>query len=158
ALYRAMDFLVEHGEEIQKTVFFSASSLLNLEVDLLFFDTTSTYFEIEEADEDGEETRRYGKSKDHRPDQPQVVIGLAVTREALPVRCWVLHGNRNDVSLVARGERGLAGWKLCRVVWVVDRGMAGESQRLALQRGGGQVIVGEKLRGGSKQTQEALSR
>jgi transposase len=158
ALYRAMDFLVEHGEEIQKTVFFSASSLLNLEVDLLFFDTTSTYFEIEEADEDGEGPRRYGKSKDHRPDRPQVVIGLAVTRGGLPVRCWVLPGNRNDASLVERVQRDLAGWKLSRVVWVVDRGMAGENQRLALQRGGGQVIVGEKLRGGSKQAQEALSR
>lgn len=158
ALYRAMDFLVEHGEEIQKTVFFSASSLLNLEVDLLFFDTTSTYFEIEEADQDGEGPRRYGKSKDHRPDQPQVVIGLAVTRGGLPVRCWVLPGNRNDASLVEQVQRDLAGWKLSRVVWVMDRGMAGENQRLALQRGGGQVIVGEKLRGGSKQAQEALSR
>ena len=158
ALYRAMDFLVEHCEAIQRTVFFSASSLLNLEVDLLFFDTTSTYFEIEEADEDEEGLRRYGKSKDHRPDRPQVVIGLAVTRGGLPVRCWVLPGNRNDASLVDEVQRDLAGWKLSRVVWVMDRGMAGEGQRLALQRGGGQVIVGEKLRSGSKEAQEALSR
>lgn len=158
ALYRAMDFLVEHGEAVQKAVFFSASSLLNLEVDLLFFDTTSTYFEIEEQDPEDEGLRRYGNSKDHRPDLPQVVIGLAVTRQGLPVRCWVLPGNRNDASLVEQIQRDLAGWKLSRVVWVMDRGMTGESQRLALQRGGGHAIVGEKLRGGSKLAQEALKR
>jgi hypothetical protein len=47
-LYRVMDFLVDHGEEIQRSVFFSVATLLNLEVDLLFFDTTSSYFEVEE--------------------------------------------------------------------------------------------------------------
>jgi hypothetical protein len=157
-LYRAMDFLAEHGEAVQKAVFFSAASLLNLEVDLLFFDTTSTYFEIEEPDGEQEGLRRFGHSKDHRPDRPQVVIGLAVTRGGLPVRCWVLAGNRNDASLVEEVQRDLAGWKLSRVVWVMDRGMAGESQRLALQRGGGHVIVGEKLRRGSTEAQEALRR
>ena len=83
ALYRAMDFLVENAEEIQREVFFSTASLLNLEVDLLFFDTTTTYFEIEGEDE----FRRYGHSKDHRGDLPQIVIGLAVTKEGIPVRC-----------------------------------------------------------------------
>jgi transposase len=70
----------------------------------------------------------------------------------------VLPGNRNDASLVEQVQRDLAGWRLSRVVWVMDRGMAGESQRVALQRGGGHAIVGEKLRGGSKQAQEALRR
>ena len=82
-LYRAMDFLLEHQEIIQKEVFFSTVNLLNLKVDLLFFDTTSTYVEREEEDV----LRRYGHSKDNRPDLPQVVIGLAVTKEGLPVRC-----------------------------------------------------------------------
>jgi hypothetical protein len=158
ALYRAMDFLAEHGEAVQEAVFFSMASLLNLEVDLLFFDTTSTYFEIEQPDEDEDGLRRYGHSKDHRPDRPQVVIGLAVTRGGLPVRCWLLPGNTNDASLVERVQRDLAGWKLSRVVWVMDRGMTGEGQRLALQRGGGHAILGEKMRGGSAEAQQALRR
>ncbi len=87
--------------------------LLNLEVDLLFFDTTSTYFEIDVDDpiDDDEASdgrrdrslRRLGHSKDHRPDLPQVVIGLAVTREGIPVRVWVWPGNTNDQS-VLRGQ------------------------------------------------------
>src|SRR2546423_155413 len=74
--YRAMDLLVDADTQgrVQEAVFFAVANLLNLEVDLLFFDTTSTYFERD--DEDGDEGfRRYGHSKDHRPDLPQVVIG-----------------------------------------------------------------------------------
>lgn len=129
-----MDFLVEHAEAFQEAVFFSAATLLNLEVDLLFFDTTSTYFEVEE-DEAEAGLRRFGHSKDHRPDLPQVVIGLAVTRDGITVRCWVLPGNTADAALVEMVQQDLAGWKLCRVIWVTDRGMAGEAQRRALQRG-----------------------
>ena len=142
-LYRAMDELVEHGEVLQREVFDSVATLLNLEVDLLFFDTTSTYFETDSPDdEDG--LRHYGHSKDHRPDLPQVVIGLAATRSGLPVRCWVLEGETSDASLVSRVQKDMNDWRLGRVVWVVDRGFAGETQRATWQRGGGHVIVGEK--------------
>jgi len=155
-LYRAMDFLVEHDEAIQKAVFFSVASLLNLEVDVIFLDTTSTYFEIEEEDEDG--PRRYGHSKDHRPDLPQVVIGLAVTRGGMPVRCWVWPGNTADAATVEEVQKDLAGWRLSRVLWVADRGFTGKAQRRTFQRGGGQVIVGEKLRLGGGEIHEALRR
>ena len=89
--YRAMDLLIDADTDaqVQEAVFFAVADLLNLEVDLLFFDTTSTYFETEDVDE----FRRYGKSKDSRPDLPQIVIGLAVTREGIPVRCWCWPGN-----------------------------------------------------------------
>jgi transposase len=158
-LYRAMDFLVKHAEEVQEAVFFSTATLLNLEVDLLFFDTTTAYFEVEDADEEEDGLRRYGRpSKDHRPDLPQVVIGLAVTREGIPVRCWSWPGNTADAAVVDEVQKDLAGWKLSRVVWVVDRGFAGEQQRIQFQRGGGHVIVGEKLRSAEKAIQEALGR
>lgn len=156
-LYRAMDFLIEHGEELQQAVFHSVATLFNLEVDLIFFDTTSTYFELEEADEEGG-LRRYGYSKDKRGDLPQASIGLAVTRGGIPVRCWVWPGNTADASTVEEVQRDLAGWRLSRVVWVVDRGFAGQAQEVAFQRGGGQVIVGEKLRSAAGTLHPALSR
>ena len=58
--YRAMDFLLEHAEAVQKEVFWSTASLLNLTVDLIFFDTTNTYFEIDEPGPS--ELKAYGKS------------------------------------------------------------------------------------------------
>ncbi|MFG2045020.1 hypothetical protein [Dactylosporangium sp. NPDC048998] len=88
--YRAMDLLVDADTtgRLQESVFFAVANLLNLEVDLLFFDTTSTYFERDDEDDGDDAFRRYGHSKDHRHDLPQIVIGLAVTKEGIPVRCW----------------------------------------------------------------------
>lgn len=157
-LYRAMDFLLEAGEALQKEVFFSVATLLNLEVDLVLFDTTSTYFEIDRQDDEEEGIRRRGHSKDHRGDLPQIVIGLAVTKEGIPVRCWTWPGNTSDATTVGQVQSDLAGWKLSRVLWVTDRGMSGEAQRRLFQRGLGQVVVGEKLRSDSALPQAALRR
>jgi Transposase DDE domain len=158
--YRAMDFLLESEEEIQHEVFFSVANLLNLEVDVIFFDSSSTYFEIE--DEDDEEAgleglRRFGASKDRRPDLPQVVVGLAVTREGIPVRCWIFPGNSSDQVLVREVKDDLRSWKLNRVLWVLDTGFASEENRRYLQRAGGHYILGEKLRAG-RANLEALAR
>ena len=162
AFYRAMDFLLDCDEEIQREVFFSVANLLNLEVDVIFFDSSSTYFEIEDEDEvDAEQQleglRRFGASKDHRPDLPQVVVGLAVTREGIPVRCWVFPGNSSDQTLVRQVKDDLRSWKLHRVLWVVDTGFASEENRRYLQRAGGHYIIGEKLRAG-RANLEALAR
>ncbi|MBY0397372.1 MAG: IS1634 family transposase [Thermoleophilia bacterium] len=156
AAYRAMDFLLEALPELQREVFFAVADLLNLEVDLLFFDTTSSYFESEGDPEGG--LRRRGHSKDHRPDLPQVVIGMAVTRGGIPVRVWCFPGNAGDQELVRRAKADLAGWALNRVVWVADRGFASAENRRYLQRGGSHYILGEKLRSEQPEAQAALAR
>ena len=163
-LYRAMDFLLACAERVQESVFFSLANLLNLEVDVIFFDTTSTYFEVDADGEDddaggGERPlRRLGHSKDHRPDLPQVVIGLAVTREGIPVRVWVWPGNRNDQTLVEQVKADLAGWRLGQAVYVVDSGFSGRDNLRHLRSGGGHYIAGVKLRSGMPETEAALSR
>jgi hypothetical protein len=73
-LYRAMDFLLSAHDEIQREVFYQVSNLFNLEVDLIFVNTTTVYFEIEGEDDDDEETgeagfRKRGFNKDSRPNQ-----------------------------------------------------------------------------------------
>ncbi|WP_330216586.1 IS1634 family transposase [Thermacetogenium phaeum] len=156
-LYRAMNFLLENEAELQKQVYYSVANLLNLEVDILYFDTTSTYFEIEDEDGDGG-LRRRGHSKDHRPDLPQAVIGLAVTRDGIPVRCWVWPGNTADISVVEQVKKDLIGWKLGRVITVLDRGFNSEDNLRCLQRAGGHYIAGEKLRSGKENTVQALKR
>ena len=140
--YRAMDLLVEADTDasVQEAVFFAVADLLNLEVDLLFFDTTSTYFErdTEDLDPDGDAEdgssgfRRYGHSKDHRKDLPQIIIGLAVTREGIPVRCWCWPGNTGDQAILPEVKDGLRGWRLGRVVTVVDLSFVGFPVRRCL--------------------------
>ncbi len=176
--YRAMDLLVEADTQgqVQEAVFFAVANLLNLEVDLLFFDTTSTYFEADEdqdepsngdGDGDGagagagagrEGFRRYGKSKDHRDDLPQVVIGLAVTRTGIPVRCWCWPGNTQDQTLLAEVKDDLRAWKLGRVITVVDRGFSGADNLAYLRRAGGHYVAGMRMRDGNPLVEAALSR
>jgi hypothetical protein len=121
-LYRATAFRLDCAERVQESAFFSVAFLLNLEVDVIFFDTTSTYFESDPEDDgagedlgesgsddsdaqansgDEEQTgtsgeataddetvrRRRQRRSQGPPPRPQIVIGLAVTREGIPVRC-----------------------------------------------------------------------
>ena len=162
ACYRAMDWLLEIETELAEAVYWSTADLLNLEVDLLFFDTTSTYFETDTADDPCEGAtvgfRTYGKSKDHRPDLPQVVIGMAVTRIGIPIRVWCWPGNTNDQALIREVKDDLRAWRLGRVVWVADRGFSSAENRRYLQRAGGNYIIGEKLRGDSDEAKTALGR
>jgi Transposase DDE domain len=182
ACYRAMDWLLQVTPTLEREVYAQVADLLNLEVDLLFFDTTSTYFELDEPDApvarddhgrplperdgdgdgDGERQvagfRSYGKSKDHRPDLPQVVVGMAVTRTGIPVRCWCWPGNTSDQALLCQVKDDLRDWTLGRVVWVADRGCTSAANRRYLQRAGGHYILGEKLRSGSAEATQALAR
>jgi transposase len=162
--YRAMDLLIDADTQgqVQEAVFFAVANLLNLEVDLLFFDTTSTYFERDDEDEgcdDGPEGfRRYGHSKDHRADLPQIVIGLAVTKQGIPVRCWCWPGNTNDQSVLAEVKDDLRDWKLGRVITVVDRGFSSADNLAYLRRAGGHYIAGMRMRDGNALVEQVLSR
>src|SRR5216684_76132 len=155
ACYRAMGWLLEIKDQLERKVFDNLAGLLNLEVDLLFFDTASTYFVTEEADEpvardkngnavtsentDGEEDgarepagfRTWGKSKDHRDDLPQVVIGMAVTRDGIPVRVWCWPGNTSDSALIRQVKDDMRDWCLARVIWVADRDAAARARMIA---------------------------
>jgi hypothetical protein len=178
ACYRAMDWLHEVAPELERQVFDQVAHLLNLQVDLLFFDTTSTYFELDEADEpvardehgrlrpDTPVTdpvrdiglRTWGNSKDHRGDLPQIVVGMAVTRDGIPVRVWSWPGNTGDSTLIRQVKTDMRDWTLTRIVWVADRGFTSAANRRALRTGDDHYIMGEKLRGESAEATAVLSR
>ena len=181
ACYRAMDWLLDIAGDLEREVFWQVATLLDHEVDLLFFDTTSTYFQTDHPDDpvvrdtrgrpvpaadsaagdtaaDGVGFRTYGKSKDARDDLPQVVIGMAVTRAGIPVRVWCWPGNTTDSALIRQAREDMRDWTLARVMWVADRGFSSAANRRELRRGGGHYIIGEKLRSGSAEATAALSR
>src|SRR5438876_2371181 len=172
-----MDHLLTIEPVLAEQACYQVTDLLNLEVDLLFFDTTSTYFETEEADEDvprddrGEQVpagseeeagqagfRANGKSKDSRDDLPQVIVGMAVTRTGIPVRVWSWPGNTADSALIRQVKQDLRDWTLARVIWVADRGFASAENRRYLRRGDHHYVTGEKLRSGSAEATAALKR
>jgi transposase len=173
--YAAMDFLLDTLGQIAAQIFDSVAHLLNLDVDIVFVDTTSTYWEVDGADEladlqsDSEAddgvgkaveggARRFGKSKDHRDDLPQVVIAMAVTRDGIPVRCWTFAGSESDQRIIRTIKDDLGSWNLHRLVWVADAGFASAANRVYLTRGGGHYIHAEKLRHTNAEAAAALAR
>jgi transposase len=158
--YRAMDLLVEADAqaEVQEAVFFAVANLLNLEVDLLLFDTTSTYFERDTEETGDDAFRVYGHSKDHRHDLPQIVIGLAVTKEGIPVRCWCWPGNTNDQAILPEVKDDIRDWRLGRIITVVDRGFSSADNLAYLRRGGGHFIAGMRMRDSNPLVAQVLAR
>lgn len=175
AAYRGMDFLLDALDEIASEVFAQVAHLLNLDLDIVFVDTTSTYFQTDVADDDVETAagmldddevtnpvegarRTFGHSKDHRCDLPQVVIAMAVTRDGVPVRCWTFDGNTADTAIIRTVKDDLGAWGLRRMIWVADRGFASQTNRSYLTRGGGHYIHAEKLRHTNSEAAAALAR
>src|SRR4029450_3767365 len=174
-LYRAMDVLEAHKDGIEQALYFRLADLLNLDVELIFYDTTSWHFEIDEMDQGsgdddlvegsmaaGSKTykapRKRGMAKNGRGDAPEIIIGLAVTRAGLPVRHWVFPGNTVDVTTVAQVKDDLKGWKLSRCVFVGDAGMVSQENLERLSTSGGKYIVCVPMRRGDEVTHDVLQR
>ncbi len=75
----------------------------------------------------------------------QVVVALAVTREGLPVRCWVFPGKTTDVTTVEQIKADLRGWKLSRALFVADAGMNSKENRAELGRACGKYLLATRL-------------
>ena len=125
-LYRAMDFLHGAMPELQEHLYFQVTDLLSADVSVLFYDTTSVSFYLDEADPEGG-LRRHGHSKKKRPDLPQIVVALAINRDGIPVRHWIYPGNRIDKTTVEEVTRDLLGLRPRRFLFVGDRGMVSQA-------------------------------
>ena len=161
-MYKAMDFLHAHATKVEEEVFFRTAELLDLEVDLVFYDTTTCSFSIDYEDqssEDAEEEalRRFGKAKEGGWS-PQVVVALAVTRQGLPVRSWVFPGNTSDATTVAKVKADLKGWKLGRALFVADAGMNSEANRAELLKACGRYLLAARAGSVKEIKEEVLTR
>jgi transposase len=165
-LYFAMDFLEDNIKEVEKEIFFQVADLMNADVDVIFWDTTSVYFEVDDEDtsnhhhhgRDYEPLRKRGHNKERRDGDPQVVVGLALTRDGLPVRSWVFPGNTVDVTTVKKVKEDLRGWRLGRSVFVGDAGMDSEDNRAELSKGLGKYILAMPMAKLKEVQQEVLTR
>ena len=144
-LYRAMAFLGEPLKEqpgtqvlntprcakdlIEEELFDQRRDLFS-EIELVFFDTTAIYFQ----GEGGQEIGQYGKSKDHRPDLKQMVVGLALDIHGWPLCCEMWPGNTADATtLLPVVNRFRQRFRVARVVIIADRGMISASTIAALE-------------------------
>ena len=157
SFYRAMDVLWKHREEIEAGLFDRGGhrDLFNRELDVVFYDLTTLYFESTNAT-DGE-LRRFGYSKEHRNDCTQVILGLLVDREGVPVGYQLFPGNTYEPhSLPKILEKLKAKDHIQRVIMVADRGLVTEENVGELRQAGMDFILGMKLWSMSTQEQEAV--
>src|SRR5271154_6055028 len=126
-LYACHDRLLEHKDALFAHLVGRWRDLFNASFDVLLYDLTSTYFEIDAAQLPEGDKRRHGYSRDHRPDCPQVVIALVVTPEGLPLAYEVLPGNTADNQTLRQFLSKIeTQYGKARRVWVMDRGIPTE--------------------------------
>jgi transposase len=157
-MYEAMDLFYDHVSEVEENVFFQTANLFNLTVDLIFYDTTTASFSIDQEDNDEKShLRKFGHAKEGMWG-PQVVVALAVTREGIPVRCWVFPGNTTDVDTVNQVRSDLRGWNLGRALFVADAGMNSEDNRAELAKACGKYLLACRMANVSEIKQKVLSK
>src|SRR5262249_31685122 len=172
-LYRAMAWLGEelpHDQQAGRTPFaprcikdrieeelFSHRRDLFTDLQLVFFDTTSIYFE----GEGGQDIGQHGYSKDHRPDLYQMIVGAVLDGQGRPICCELWPGNTTDVNtLIPVVDRLRSRFGVRRVCIVADRGMISQETIAALEQDerGWQYILGARMRSQSEVKDEVLAR
>jgi Transposase DDE domain len=123
-------------------------------VDVVFFDTTALYFE----GDGGESLGQYGHSKDHRPDEKQMVVGAVLDSEGRPICCELWPGNTTDVTtLIPIVDRLWRRFQLRRICIVADRGMISQDTITDLEQQGWPYILGARMRKQAEVREQVLA-
>src|SRR5580765_7793839 len=141
-LYRCLDRLVEHKDELFKFLKRRWGELFGAKFDVLLYDLTSTYFESD-VERGPEDLRQFGYSRDKRGDCRQVVIALIVTPEGFPLSYEVLAGNTADSTTLSEFlDRIERRYGRANRIWVMDRGVPTEDSLAKMRAMGASYLVG----------------
>ena len=148
-LYRGLMIISEHREEIENHLIENQKTLFGIDLSLVFFDTTTTYFEGDSID--NEAIKQYGHSKDHRPDRKQIKIGMVMSRDGLPIHLPIFAGDESDVSTIPNIIDNLKNKKLNdininKLIFVGDSGMTSKKNIEELENNNMGYILGSKMR------------
>jgi len=139
--YRAMKWLGKEKDRVEEALFRFHRDLFT-ELSMVFFDTTSFYFEGR-----GGDLGELGFSKDRRPDHKQVVVGALLTQNGRPIGCEIAAGNQADAkALLPMVDKARSRFGLSRVCWVADRGMCTAGVVKGLEERKMEYILGVRLR------------
>ena len=140
-----MDYLIAIKEKIEVDIYFKLINLLNLDLKLVFYDLTSTYFEG-----DGPDCAKHGYSRDRRSDKKQILLGLCVTSDGIPIASEVFRGNIADKSTLSDVISSLkARFNIDKVIFVCDRGMISAKNIKILKQNYDYIIAMKKRQAAS---------
>jgi Transposase DDE domain len=144
--YRALDALCDAKEATEEALYLRLTDLTNLDLRLALYDLTSTYFETSKGPSEQFASRDYGYSRDKRPDRPQVVIGLLVTGNGIPIAHYVFAGNTRDsttLSTVMADYQSRFG--IGKIALVADRGLISEHNLEEVSKAGFDHVLATRL-------------
>lgn len=144
--YRGLDALAELKEELEPELYRRLTDLTNLDLRLALYDLTSTYFETDQRVSARLPSRAFGYSRDHRGDRPQVVIGLLVTGDGIPIAHHVFPGNtRDSTTLPSVMADYQSRFGVGRIALVADRGLISEDNVTAVHDAGFDHVLATRL-------------
>lgn len=153
-MYRALDLLAENKLEIEKFLYWVDRDLLNLKTEVVLYDLTTLRFE---STAETEELRRFGYSKEKRSDCTQVVFGLLLNTDGIPLGFDVYPGSTcESTTIESIVEKVKNKFSIERIILVADRGLFSAKNLELLRKNKGEFIVGHKLGSLSNQEKEAV--
>jgi transposase len=155
-LYRGLAIIAEHQMEIEDHLLEKSQTLFGIDCSLVFFDTTSTYFEGDMLDDKA--LKQYGRSKDHRPDRRQVKVGMVMSRDGIPIHCPFFAGNESDFTSAQKVIRILAKKeRIGEMIFVGDSGMTSQKNIDELKEQNIRYILGSRMRNTKVVKEEVLT-
>lgn len=144
--YRALDTVAATIGDTEKHLFVRLTSLINLDLRLCCYDLTSTYFEATVIDAERFPSKKFGYSRDHRSDRPQVMIGLLVTGDGIPIAHHVFAGNTKDSTTLSEVMSDLqTRFGVGRIALVADRGLISEANLAEVETAGFDHVLATRL-------------
>ena len=145
--YRALDAVADTKNETEEHLYRRLCNLTNLGLRLVCYDLTSTYFEGSTKRSEAFPSRVFGYSRDHRPDRPQIVIGLLCTTDGIPIAHHVFSGNTNDASTLPDVLDDLTKrFAVGRICVVSDRGLISGANLETVTQAGFDHLLATRLR------------
>ncbi len=135
--YRAMDYLLSMKEDLEAHPYHRLTDLLSLQLSMVFYDLTSSYLEGGTCP-----LARFGYSRDRRPDRKQIVLGLLVTKEGLPIAHEVYQGNITDKQTLPDIARLKERVGVRECIFVGDQGVMTRKNLKRLEKAGFRYILG----------------
>lgn len=155
-IYRSLDILAEGKEDLERSLFLHEKDLFNRQVDVVLYDLTTLRFE---STQQTEELRRFGFSKEKRSDCTQVVLGLLVSPEGIPLGFEVYPGNTVEGKTLTDIVKKMRDkFSVRRFIFVADRGLLSKANLDAIREVEGEFIVGMRIGGLAKKRPELYDR
>ena len=144
-LYRSLDYLADHNELVQQQIFYSTRDLFNQQLDVVFYDVTTFYFESEVRKEN--ELRQFGFGKDGKIGKTQVLFGLLIDKHKNPIGFEVYSGNTFEgYTFEGAVKRIKEKYSIDNIIIVADRGMLSKENLGIVENNEYQFIVGDKIK------------